>query len=167
MTGTGLCIGHDGGQRCQKPGYNKCVESRTVDCKAHEGERRCQHLDCTKSEGRTEYCIMHDGVETHRGVVKPLGANRNGVVHDLAADDLLLNQVDCWRGERSCEPPEDGMRGWPVRCVKSRGESGYRTSKIVDGFGGQTRIIDKVNCGGWSPLLEKVVVVADVKRRSV
>ncbi|CAA0831045.1 loricrin-related [Striga hermonthica] len=59
---TGLCIGHGGGQRCQKPGCGKGAESRTAFCKAHGGGRRCQHLGCTKSaEGRTEYCIAHGG----------------------------------------------------------------------------------------------------------
>ncbi|GAB2291396.1 hypothetical protein Dimus_025653 [Dionaea muscipula] len=59
---TGLCIGHGGGQRCQKPGCDKGAESRTVYCKAHGGGRRCQHLGCTKSaEGKTDYCIAHGG----------------------------------------------------------------------------------------------------------
>ncbi|KAK4254306.1 hypothetical protein QN277_009708 [Acacia crassicarpa] len=59
---SGLCIGHGGGQRCQKPGCNKGAESRTAYCKAHGGGRRCQHLGCTKSaEGKTDYCIAHGG----------------------------------------------------------------------------------------------------------
>ncbi|KAL2537066.1 loricrin-related [Forsythia ovata] len=60
--GTGLCIGHGGGQRCQKPGCNRGAESRTAYCKAHGGGRRCEHLGCTKSaEGKTDHCIAHGG----------------------------------------------------------------------------------------------------------
>ncbi|GFY89383.1 hypothetical protein Acr_06g0013230 [Actinidia rufa] len=57
-----FCIGHGGGQRCQRPGCNKGAESRTAYCKAHGGGKRCEHLGCTKSaEGRTDYCIAHGG----------------------------------------------------------------------------------------------------------
>ncbi|GER47168.1 loricrin-related [Striga asiatica] len=70
---TGLCIGHGGGQRCQKPGCGKGAESRTAFCKAHGGGRtdycvahgggkRCVVPGCTKSaRGRTDCCVRHGG----------------------------------------------------------------------------------------------------------
>ncbi|CAH8321239.1 unnamed protein product [Eruca vesicaria subsp. sativa] len=60
--GSGLCISHGGGQRCQKPSCNKGAEGKTPFCKTHGGGKRCEHLGCTKSaERKTDYCISHGG----------------------------------------------------------------------------------------------------------
>ena len=43
QAGTGYCMGHGGGKRCQTEGCLKGSESGgTPHCKAHGGGRRCQ-----------------------------------------------------------------------------------------------------------------------------